>query len=109
MFSSYFCLHFGTVRQAAADLGPFLFSALTDSAALLCVELLDGQETDIAAPGHVFHGKPDTGLLTTFMSLESVEDLHFQFVFYNLIIESLVICVVLGREPNQRHRPQPQN
>lgn len=80
-------MHFGTVRQAAADLGPFPFSALTDTAALLRVELLDGQETDIAAPGHVFLGKPDTGLLTTFMmSLGSVEDLHIPLVFYNLII-----------------------
>lgn len=83
MFSSYFRLHFGTVRQAAADQEPFPFSALTDAAALLCVE----QETDIAAPGRVFHAKPDTGLLTTFISLGSVEDLHIPFVFHNLRID----------------------
>lgn len=80
------CLHFGTVRQAAADLEPFPCSALTDTAALLYVELLDRQETDIVAAGHIFHSKPDTGLLTAFVSLGSVEDLHIPFVFYNLII-----------------------
>lgn len=100
MFSSHFCLHFGTVPQAAADLEPFPFSALTDTAAPLCVELLDGQESDIAAPGHVFHGKPDTGLLTTFMPLGSLENLRIPFAFYHLRIYfksflSLVICVVL--------------